>query len=86
MSRGRDKLSARGQSLSRVPAGHPEGYFEAFANIYTTFLTTLNKVKAKEPLTDADRDFPGVEDGIRGVRFIEKCVESSDKGAAWVNF
>lgn len=86
VSRGRDKLSARGQSLSRVPAGHPEGYFEAFANIYTTFLTTLNKVKNKEPLTDADKDYPGVDDGIRGVRFIEKCVESSEKGAAWVNF
>ncbi len=86
ISRGRDKLSPRAQSLSRVPAGHPEGYFEAFANIYTTFLTTLNKVKTKEPLTDADKDYPGVEDGIRGVRFIEKCVESSDKGAVWVNF
>jgi predicted dehydrogenase len=86
LSRGRDKLSARAQSLSRVPAGHPEGYFEAFANIYSTFLTTLNKVKTKEPLTADDTDFPGVEDGIRGVRFIEKCVESSDKGAIWVNF
>jgi len=86
ISRGRDKLSPRGQSLSRVPAGHPEGYFEAFANIYTTFLTALSKVKAKEPLTEADKDYPGVEDGIRGVRFIEKCVESSEKGAAWVNF
>jgi predicted dehydrogenase len=86
ISRGRDKLSPRAQSLSRIPAGHPEGYFEAFANIYSTFLTTLNKVKTKQPLTADDTDFPGIEDGIRGVRFIEKCVESSDKGAVWVDF
>jgi predicted dehydrogenase len=86
ISRGRDRLSPRAQSLSRIPSGHPEGYFEAFANIYSTYLTALNKVKTNQPLTADDTDFPGVEDGIRGVRFIEKCVESSDKGALWVNF
>jgi predicted dehydrogenase len=86
ISRGRDKLSPRAQSLSRIPSGHPEGYFEAFANIYSTYLGALNKLKTKQILTPDDTDFPGVEDGIRGVRFIEKCVESSDKGASWVNF
>jgi predicted dehydrogenase len=86
ISRGRDKLSARAQSLSRIPAGHPEGYFEAFANIYSTYLGALNKFKNQQPLTDDDIEFPGVEDGIRGVRFIEKCVESSEKGAVWVDF
>jgi predicted dehydrogenase len=86
ISRGRDKLSARAQSLSRIPAGHPEGYFEAFANIYSTYLTALNKLKNKQPLTADDTEFPGVDDGIRGVRFIEKCVESSEKGAVWVDF
>jgi predicted dehydrogenase len=86
ISRGRDKLSPRAQALSRIPAGHPEGYFEAFANIYSTYLTALNKLKIKQSLTAADTEFPGVEDGIRGVRFIEKCVESSQKGAVWVNF
>jgi predicted dehydrogenase len=86
ISRGRDKLSARAQSLSRIPAGHPEGYFEAFANIYSTYLGALNKFKNGQPLTADDIEFPGVEDGIRGVRFIEKCVESSEKGAVWVNF
>jgi predicted dehydrogenase len=86
ISRGRDKLSPRAQSLSRIPAGHPEGYFEAFANIYSTYLTALNKLKNKQPLTADDTEFPGVDDGIRGVRFIEKCVESSEKGAVWVDF
>jgi len=86
LSRGRDKMYPRAQALSRVPSGHPEGYFECFANIYSTFLTTLNKKMAGEPLTKDDLDYPDVKDGIRGVKFIEKCVESSKKGAAWINF
>jgi len=86
LSRGRDKIYPRAQALSRIPSGHPEGYFEAFANIYSTFLTALGKKRAGEKLTRDDLDFPNVRDGIRGVRFIEKCVESSKKGAIWVNF
>ena len=86
LSRGRDKMYSRAQSLSRVPSGHPEGYFECFANLYSTFLTALGKKLGGEPLTADDLDFPGLEDGVRGVRFIEKCVESSDKGAGWVEF
>jgi predicted dehydrogenase len=86
LSRGRDKMYPRAQALSRIPSGHPEGYFECFANIYSTFLTALNKKIAGEPLTKDDLDFPNVQDGIRGVKFIEKCVESSKKGAVWVNF
>jgi predicted dehydrogenase len=84
LSRGRDKIYPRAQSLSRLPSGHPEGYFECFANVYSTFLTALAKTLAGEPLTADDLDFPGLEDGMRGVRFIEKCVESSAKGAVWV--
>jgi predicted dehydrogenase len=86
LSRGRDKMYPHAQALSRVPSGHPEGYFECFANIYSTFLTTLNKKMAGEPLTKDDLDYPDVQDGIRGVKFIEKCVESSKKGAVWINF
>jgi predicted dehydrogenase len=86
LSRGRDPMSARAQSLSRIPSGHPEGYFEAFANIYSLYLAAQAKKKAGGRLTKEDLDFPNIEDGIRGVRFIEKCVESSENGAAWVNF
>jgi predicted dehydrogenase len=86
LSRGRDKMYSRAQSLSRLPSGHPEGYFECFANLYSTFLTALGKKLGGEPLTADDLDFPGLEDGLRGVRFIEKCVESSAKGAVWVEF
>jgi predicted dehydrogenase len=84
LSRGRDPMSPRAQSLSRIPSGHPEGYFEAFANIYATFLGALAKTRNGETPTAADLDFPDAEDGVRGVRFIEKCVESSAKGAIWL--
>jgi predicted dehydrogenase len=86
ISRGRDKMSSRAQSLSRIPSGHPEGYFECFANLYGTYLNALAKRKSGQPLTADEADFPGVEDGIQGVRFIEKCVESSGKGAVWLDF
>jgi len=84
ISRGRDPMSARAQSLSRLPSGHPEGYFESFANVYATFIGALGKRLRGETFVPADLDFPGVEDGVRGVRFIERCVESSAKGSVWL--
>jgi predicted dehydrogenase len=84
LSRGRDPLAPRAQALSRIPSGHPEGYFECFANIYATYLAALAKTLAGRPLAADDLDFPNAEDGVRGVRFIEACVESSGKGAAWI--
>jgi hypothetical protein len=78
-------MSPRAQALSRLPSGHPEGYFEGFANIYSTFITALAKKLRGEPLTGDDLDFPSVDEAVQGVRYIEKCVESSAKGAIWVN-
>lgn len=86
ISRGRDKLHPHARSYSRIPAGHPEGYFEAFANIYNTFINALGKKLAGKPLTAEDLDFPNAADGLQGVRFIEQCVASSGKGAVWVDF
>lgn len=86
VSRGRDKLYPHAQSYSRIPSGHPEGYFEAMANIYKTFITALAKKKSGMSLNESDLDFPGIDMGIDGVRFISKCVESSQKGAVWLNY
>jgi predicted dehydrogenase len=86
ISRGRDELYPHAQSYSRIPSGHPEGYFEAFANIYSTFITALHKKISGEALSENDQDYPGVRAGIQGVKFIEKCVESSQKGAVWIDF
>ena len=86
LSRGRDEFYPRAQSLSRIPSGHPEGYFEAMANIYKTFAGALLKLKAGQIPSGDDLDFPNAENGFDGVKFIGKCVESSQKGAAWINF
>ena len=86
ISRGRDELYPHAQSYSRIPSGHPEGYFEAFANIYSTFITALQKKISGEALSENDQDYPGIQAGIQGVKFIEKCVESSQKGAVWIDF
>ena len=86
LSRGRDPLHPHAQSFSRVPSGHPEGYFEALANLYKTYISALIKQKEGKTLSPEDLDFPDAEAGYDGVRFINKCVESSEKGAAWVNF
>ena len=66
--------------------GHPEGYYEAFANTYSIFINALQKKKAGLTLTDDDLDFTSVEAGVNGVKFINKCLESSQRGAVWVNF
>ncbi|MFA6008026.1 MAG: Gfo/Idh/MocA family oxidoreductase [Candidatus Shapirobacteria bacterium] len=86
LSRGRDDFYPQAQSYSRIPSGHPEGYFEAFANIYKPFIAALTKRKAGVAFSESDLDFPDVEDGISGVKFINKCVESSSKGAVWLDF
>jgi predicted dehydrogenase len=84
LSRGRDSFYPRPDSLVRLPSGHPEGYFEAFANIYTTFIGAVSKKKTGQALTKDDLDFPGPMEGTQGVTFIEKCVESSEKNSQWV--
>lgn len=86
ISRGRDGLKGRAESLVRIPSGHPEGYFEAMGNIYSTYIAALIKKASGASLTEDDLDFPQPEAGADGVTFIEKCVESSKKDAAWVKF
>ncbi|MDR2767036.1 MAG: Gfo/Idh/MocA family oxidoreductase [Treponema sp.] len=86
LSRGRDAFAAQASSLSRIPSGHPEGYFESLANIYKVYINALIKLKAGQTPGGDDLDFPDVEMGAEGVKFIGKCVESSQKGSVWVNF
>lgn len=70
----------------RTPAGHPEGYLEAFANLYRNFALTLKaKLKGEEP-KDEWLDFPSVEEGVRGMAFIENVVKSGLSEHKWVNF
>ena len=79
---GHGYLSAAARAGSRTPPGHPEGYLEAFANIYRGFIADVRRVGAGQaPL----RDYPGVEEGVRGLRFIEQAVASSRAGGRWMN-
>lgn len=71
---------------TRVPGGHPEGYLEAFANIYRNFALTVGaKLEGSTP-TEAMLDFPRVEDGVRGMAFIENVVASSQSDQKWYDF
>jgi predicted dehydrogenase len=86
LSRGCDYLYPEAAKISRIPSGHPEGYYEAFANLYTAFAGAAVKKKAGQPLGEKDLDFPGVAEGAQGVRFITRCVESSRNNSSWIRF
>jgi predicted dehydrogenase len=84
LSRGRDDLYPLASRVSRLPGGHPEGLYEAFANIYSNFSDALVAKKAGN-ICQKEIDFPTFEDGARGVKFINLCVESSQRGASWIS-
>lgn len=68
--------------VSRVPPGHPEGYLEGFANIYTEAARAIRA--AQNPnVADADTVYPTVQDGVKGVAFVDACVRSSRRNSAW---
>lgn len=74
-------IGACAASSSRLPAGHPEGFIEAFANIYSRYAEALAARLAGDK--DAMGDFPTVEDGVRGMKFIETVVKSSKSDQKW---
>lgn len=70
----------------RTPAGHPEGYLEAFANLYKNFSLTLKaKLNGEQPKEEW-LDFPSVNEGVRGMAFIENVVKSGQSSKKWVEF
>jgi len=78
ISAGTDVLGPTAASRTRTPGGHPEGYLEAFANIYRDFAEVLRGGEA--PL------LPGIQDGLRGMAFIETSVRASAEKSGWVDF
>ncbi|TZF85037.1 Gfo/Idh/MocA family oxidoreductase [Pedobacter sp. BS3] len=79
-------LSDAAKHNTRVPAGHPEGYLEAFANIYRNFAQTLTaKISGQQP-SEYMLDFPTAEDGVRGMAFIENVVASGQSDQKWTDF
>lgn len=79
-------LNSYGLHNSRTPGGHPEGYLEAFANLYRNFALTLSsRIDGTKPKEEA-LDFPGVADGIRGMAFIDNVVKSGQSKEKWTAF
>ena len=75
-------MSDEAKAATRTPAGHPEGFYEAFANIYKMAIADIRRVKSGQK---AQGGYPTVYDGLRGMQFIYKAVESSQKGATWID-
>ncbi|WP_294230939.1 Gfo/Idh/MocA family oxidoreductase [Prosthecobacter sp.] len=76
-------LGKNAAAASRTPPAHPEGYLEGFANIYKNFAGAIRaRLDGRTP-TEVENDFPKIEDGIRGMAFIESVVASSKANAAW---
>ncbi len=69
--------------MSRVPSGHPEGYLEGFANIYAEAARAIRAARKKNGKPQKDVIYPTVQDGVEGVAFVEACVKSSTRNAAW---
>ncbi|MEM6430541.1 MAG: Gfo/Idh/MocA family oxidoreductase, partial [Deinococcota bacterium] len=84
--RGNDYLCDAAQKANRIPAGHPEAFLEAFANVYLGAAEAIRAKKNGTALGELEGDFPTVLDGARGVKFIEKTVESSQTDTKWLPF
>ncbi|MGJ8679658.1 Gfo/Idh/MocA family protein [Paraglaciecola sp.] len=80
------EMSANAQGAIRTPAGHPEGYLEAFANIYGNFVKQIRAFEAGEEYSNATFDVPGIDEAIRGMAFIENSVTFSQSETKWHDF
>lgn len=81
-----DRLSSFATHNCRTPGGHPEGYLEAFGNIYRNFALTLSaRIDGKTPSKEA-LDFPSFDDGVRGMAFIDNVVNSAASSQKWTEF
>ncbi len=82
ITRGGAGSNAAAGRVTRVPPGHPEGYLEGFANIYSEVARAIKARRSSKKL-DKDVAFPGIADGVAGMAFIEACVKSSARNARW---
>ncbi|CAN5281877.1 Gfo/Idh/MocA family oxidoreductase [soil metagenome] len=79
-------LSDIAEKNMRLPAGHPEGYLEAFANIYVEFARAVSDHQKGEFTTASDYDFPNAADGVRGMAFVNNMLTSSKSEQKWTEF
>ena len=79
-------VSEAATAATRLPAGHPEGFLEAFALLYRNFAAALEARLAGRDPTSEELDFPTIDDGVRGMAFIDAVVDSSKRGGVWTDF
>jgi hypothetical protein len=77
-------MNDAGKAACRLPSGHPEAFFEAFANIYRAAYDNMAARALGEKFDAQNTVYPNVNDGVEGMYFIEQCVASSADNAAWV--
>src|ERR1700756_182696 len=81
VTRRKDRLvSDSARRVTRVEIGHPEGYLEAFANLYTDMAEVVVARLCRKSPAEIERPFPNVEDGVKGLAFVEAAVRSSASG------
>jgi predicted dehydrogenase len=86
LKRGNGYLCEAAKRATRIPPGHPEAFLEAFANVYRGAALAILAARGEKQLTSDDLDFPTVEDGARGVQFIETVIRSGLSNQKWVPF
>jgi predicted dehydrogenase len=84
LTRGRVGGSAAGHA-TRIPSGHPEGYLEAFAQLYRDAAAQIHAIDAGLPLPDESAALPTADDGVAGMAFIDAVLASHAAGSRWVN-
>ncbi len=84
ISRATGAANAAAARVSRIPSGHPEGYLEGFATLYTEIAQAIRAARPGEPKADKAAHFPTLADGLKGVEFIEAVVKSAAGGGRWV--
>ncbi len=77
-------MNASGAAACRLPAGHPEAFFEAFANVYRAAFDNMARRALGQPFEANDTIYPNVNDGVEGMYFIQQCVASSAENGAWL--
>ena len=83
--RGNSYLDDQAKEIARIPAGHPEGYFEAFGNLYREAFRAIRAEAAGER-SFSNFDFPTIDDGVDGMLFIATAVASSHRGTYWLKY
>jgi predicted dehydrogenase len=86
LERGMDYLYPEARIDDRIGAGHPEGLFEAWANLYRRFDLAISGNGRPAPAGVRNLVFPDIDAGLEGVRWVENCVRSADAGGIWMDY